>query len=143
MDTNTVAIVIVVIVVVIIILAFVFKNKLNHHESNDPTILRIKRKFALLNPKYAHIPITEGNSSYTENKQVISLCLKDEHGRYYDDNTLMYVALHELAHVTCDGVDHDGVFMDRFHRLLKEAERLGLYDSRKPVPPTYCGVKNV
>ena len=27
------------------------------------------------------------------------LCLKDENGNYYDDNMIIYVALHELAHI--------------------------------------------
>ena len=44
------------------------------------------------------------------------MCLKDKNGKYYDDNMLNYVALHELAHVLCDEIGHT----DKFYAIFDE-----------------------
>ena len=53
--------------------------------------------------------IMEGGESLLDGekiKQKVYLCLKDENNEYYNDNMLIYVALHELAHVLCDEIGH-------------------------------------
>lgn len=99
--------------------------------------------FYNIDPKYAAIPLREGDSSHTENKEVITLCLKNPNtGKYYDMNVLTYVALHELAHViTRDGDPNDShcaKFQENFNKLLKIAEEKGSYDPSKPIPEDYC-----
>ena len=75
---------------------------------------------------------------------MITLCVVDPNtGEFYDTNTITYVALHELAHVItrADGDEsHGDEFKGNFARLLKEAQAKGVYDARKPIPLTYCGV---
>ena len=56
-------------------------------------------------------------------------------------NTLMYVALHELAHVVNSTHGHDDEFKKNFAKLLERATQLGIYDPTKPLPEYYCGVK--
>jgi hypothetical protein len=85
--------------------------------------------------------LREGGSAYTENKTVITLCLKNpENGYYYNSNTIMYVALHELAHIISKTQGHNDEFNNNFAMLLKQAETRGIYNPRIPIPTTYCGI---
>lgn len=112
-----------------------------YEELVNPVLKNVRYNFSLLNPKYANIPLREGNSAYTENKRSITLCLKNpETGETYDMNTLMYVALHELAHVVSESHGHTDEFKRNFVILLREASRIGIYNPRREIPQTYCGV---
>lgn len=116
-------------------------SRLTVVESYDPLVIEIRRRFAMLSPEYSKIPIQEGDASYTENKSVITLCLRDPTtNKPYDINTLMYVALHELAHVVTHTQDHTPEFKKKFAILLKRAEDLDIYDPKVPLPAVYCGV---
>ena len=76
--------------------------------------------------------------SFTINKSRVNLCLKDKEGNYYDDNMLMYVALHELAHVMCDEIGHTDKFHEIFDKLLEKAAAYGIYDPSIPPISNYC-----
>ena len=54
------------------------------------------------------------DESYTINKKKVHICMKDEHDKYYEDDMLMYVLLHELAHCKCKSIGHT----DEFHGIL-------------------------
>ena len=113
----------------------------NYYSHDHPILNHIRDNFTQLDPEYAKIPLREGNSAYTENKTVITLCIKNpETGRYYDINTIMYVALHELAHIVSKTHGHNDEFKRNFSTLLRQAARKGIYDPRKPIPTTYCGI---
>lgn len=85
-------------------------------------------------------------SAYSQNKgESISFCLnkyKNGGGGLIDINTLMFVAIHELAHVATESVGHTPEFWKNFKFLLGEAKSLGVYEpvdySKKP--SHYCGV---
>lgn len=136
----------VVIVVSVLVVAGIAAYALaprKYFSSKHPLLDEVRSNFAQLDPKYAEIPLREGDSAYTENKAMITLCLKDpKNGEFYDMNTIMYVALHELAHMTSKGWGHGDEFKKNFAELLRRAAKLGIYDPRKPMPPSYCGVKN-
>jgi hypothetical protein len=86
--------------------------------------------------------MVEDNESYTINKKVIHLCAKDpRNGRYYDKNTLMFVVLHELAHVLCSDVGHTDSFSVINQALLDHAVKCGFYDPSKPFVKNYCSLK--
>jgi hypothetical protein len=86
--------------------------------------------------------MVEDNESYTINKKVIHLCTKDpRNGRYYDKNTLMFVVLHELAHVLCSDVGHTDSFSVINQALLDHAVKCGFYDPSKPFIKNYCSLK--
>lgn len=109
--------------------------------SNHPTLLEIRRRLRKINPSYGDIPIRESASAYTEDKRVIYLCLKDPDTQTpYGISVLMYVALHEIAHVISKSVGHGPEFRNNFAELLKKATDVGVYDPRYPLPEKYCGV---
>lgn len=113
----------------------------------NPTLGHVRANFSLLDPRYGKIPLRSGDSAYTENKEIITLCLEDPDTKQkYDLNTLMYVSLHELAHViTPEGADekdeHGPVFTQNFSNLLRKAAQKGIYNPKVPIPATYCKVK--
>jgi hypothetical protein len=111
---------------------------------NEPMVLQIKTNLSKLNPQYKNLDIRSGNSAYTENKKIIYICLKDPYtGKYYTMNTLMYVTLHELAHLVSKNYDpnHGKEFKEQFNQILKQAAGVGIYDPKIPIPTTYCGVE--
>lgn len=139
MDITQGAILLVVIGLVILA-AFAFSR--TSYESDDHPILnQVRSNFSKINPEYANIPLRKGNSAYTENKAVITICLKNpETDEYYDMNTIMYVALHELAHIVSKSHGHTDEFKNNFTDLLRKGAKLGIYNPRKAIPETYCGI---
>ena len=105
-------------------------------------IKRISAMFEKISPGTGKIPIKEGNESYTMNKSNITLCIRDpKTNKLYPWNTLVYVSLHELGHCitrTKEKDPHGPIFRRNFKRLLDRAQQLGYYDSRIPIPETYC-----
>jgi hypothetical protein len=56
---------------------------------------------------------------------------------------MMYVAIHELAHIASDSVGHTDEFKRNFADLLKKGIEIGVYryiDYNKE-PVEYCGIK--
>lgn len=87
-----------------------------------------------------------GSTSYTENKKLILLCLRNKDGKLHDINTLMFVALHELAHVMNRSWGHNLEFWKIFKFLLQQAEDINIYYpvNYETQPTVYCGevIKN-
>ena len=138
-------------IVFIVILVFIIFYVLGSiQDEKHPLLDEIRRRFMIINPSYGNVTLRVGNQSYTYNKSVITMCLEDPNGEYYDINTLMYVALHELAHVLTDvhGTDkfgndlsHGEEFQDIFDDLLEQAYRKGVYNPNLEMPDVYCGVE--
>jgi hypothetical protein len=90
----------------------------------------------------------EGATSYSVNKgQSIVLCLRSKDaegrlGRVQDLNTLTYVVIHELAHLSTDEIGHTKEFWDNFRFLLEEAVGIGVYEhvDYSSSPAGYCGI---
>lgn len=114
----------------------------SYYSHDHPILNKVRENFSKIDPKFSQIPLREGDSAYTENKEVITLCLKDPEnkGTYYDMNTIMYVAIHELAHVCCESSGHGEEFKKKFSALLRHAANIGIYDPRKGIPSSYCGL---
>lgn len=86
-----------------------------------------------------------GDTSYTINKgELIALCLREraEGAPLHDIDVLTFVALHEMAHLATDAVDHPAEFWATFRFLLEEAEAAGVYTSPDFAarPRAYCGL---
>ena len=75
----------------------------------------------------------------------MNLCIrqKNRDKTLHEHNLLMFVIIHELAHVASESVGHNTEFYRNFKFLLKEAAEHGIYN---PVnfaksPKKYCGIK--
>jgi hypothetical protein len=84
------------------------------------------------------IGLYKGGKSFCINKQKIYLCLMDEQDEYYDKQILIFVLLHEIAHVLTESIGHTEEFHEIFDALLKEATEQGIYDPSVPIPADYC-----
>lgn len=107
----------------------------------------VNRLIIKFNPE--SISETAKNSKYTSysvNKgEKIVLCLRarDDTEKLIDENTLMFVSIHEIAHIMTKSVGHKQEFWDNFKFVLKEAQDNGYYkcidfSSR---PQKYCGIE--
>lgn len=104
-------------------------------------ISSLKERLTVIDPRFAELDIRESSSSYTEDKSIIYLCLRDEKGQYYPINTVMYVALHEIAHLlNKEDFGHTPAFHRTFDKLLCDAAAKKVYDPNLPHTPSYCGV---
>jgi hypothetical protein len=129
-----------------IIAGLIVVDKIVLRQDDQPIIERIRSDFKRMDEDYSSIPVFEDpKSSYTRDKSAIYLCLRRPDGQYYSYNTLIYVAIHELAHVLSETYsvgEHNQEFNDRFGYLLRRATNMGIYDPSIPLPPVYCGVEN-
>ena len=88
----------------------------------------------------------DDGSSYTINKgDLVAICLrhkKDDHP-FHDYNTLLFVIIHEMAHIASISEGHNSEFITNFKWLLQQAKDLGYYEpvNYNKSPMTYCGVK--
>lgn len=88
------------------------------------------------------------DTSYSENKgQKIVVCLRDKTRPpdypLVDENTVMFVILHELSHLMTETIGHTPEFWNNFKRVLHDAVRIGIYHSVNyaHTPTPYCGMK--
>lgn len=84
-----------------------------------------------------------GYTSYSVNKgEKIVLCLRNK-DKLMDINTMMFVCLHELAHICTTDIGHTPLFWDNFKWILEESINIGIYIKQdfdvKPVE--YCGMQ--
>jgi hypothetical protein len=85
----------------------------------------------------------DGYTSYSVGKgEKIVLCIRTD-DRLERMNTIMYVAIHELAHVMTREYGHTPGFWSNFERLLDEAVAAGLYrkEDYASKPQPYCGIE--
>jgi len=85
---------------------------------------------------------TGKTTSYSINKgEEIILCLRNKN-KLMDINIMMYVAIHELAHLGNRTVGHDASFWETFATLLREAINIGVYQHHEfdKQPIEYCGM---
>jgi hypothetical protein len=107
----------------------------------------VKRLVENFNPqKVSEILPTSSYTAYSENKgEKLAFCTTTtkKGNNLIDENTLTFVAIHELSHIMTKSVGHTSEFWQNFKYLLKNAIEIKLY---KPVdykkkPVNYCGMK--
>ena len=126
-------------ILLVILILFFCKNVYEDYvASKDPKLKELVEKLKIVNPVVDKLKFRTARKSYTVNKKKIYLCMKDEHNEYYNDNTLIYVLLHELAHVLCDEIGHTKKFESIFKSLLVEAEAKNIYNPNIPISYEYC-----
>jgi hypothetical protein len=117
-------------------------HKLRAHYKKDSRVSMLTKRFESKNISEvaAHSKLT----SYSVNKgEKIIFCLRSRDGEdtLVDLNTIMFVALHELAHVMTISVGHTKEFWENFRFLLSHAIHWKLYVpvDFKETPVPYCG----
>tara|TARA_B110000285_G_C14876573_1_gene491787 strand:- start:77 stop:664 length:588 start_codon:yes stop_codon:yes gene_type:complete len=119
-------------------------QELNKTNKEQEDVTRMINNF---NPD--NITETDKDSKYTSfsinkgEKMVFCLRSRDEKNKLVKLNTMMFVAIHELAHTMTKSIGHTQEFWDNFRTLLKNGRKLGVYKrvnyNENPVP--YCGIK--
>ena len=111
---------------------------------NRENVKRLAQKF---NPKKISETLpTSKYTAYSENKgEKLAFCTTTtkEGSKLIDENTLTFVAIHELGHVMTKSVGHTKEFWQNFKFLLKNAVKIGIYQpvDYKNKPKKYCGMK--
>ena len=123
------------------------KDVVNSLYKKYPTRENVKRLKEGFNPKKINeILPTSKYTAYSENKgEKLAFCVtKTKKGdELIDENTLTFVALHELSHIATKSIGHTTEFWENFKFILKEAVKLGHYEAvnYKEKPKEYCGMK--
>ncbi len=123
-------------------------NYLNAIYSKEPDnrYLKYNQNVQLLLSRFNRNLIGENflklGTSFTLNKGTfVALCVKNNK-EIHDINTLMYVLLHELAHVGSESNGHTQEFAKFFKFLVGTAIKLELYNyiDYNSSPVNYCGM---
>lgn len=84
-------------------------------------------------------------TSYSVNKgEELVFCLRNKKSfEFYDYNKILYVAVHEIAHIGCPEVGHTKLFFQLNKYLLETAKNDGMYNfiDYNNVPAEYCGIE--
>lgn len=124
-------------------------NRLISHYKNDPSAMgdpRVKVMVERFNPdSMCENDLTADSTSYSENKgEKIVVCLRDKAPphKLVDENTVMFVILHEMAHLMTTTVGHTPEFWANFKRILQDAIQVGIYKEVNYTrqPTAYCGM---
>jgi len=83
-------------------------------------------------------------TSFSVNKgEELAFCLKSKKtGEIHNINLIMYVALHEMAHIACPEIGHGSLFKKIFKFLTENAIEIGIYklENYENSPVEYCGM---
>lgn len=126
-----------------ILRCYLYSN-INKYDTYRQYILLLFKNFNKDRTVFSESDINTSLTSFTVNKgEKISLCLIDKGTfKLHDYNLIMYVAIHELAHVACPEVGHGDLFADIFKFLLEIAININIYkyDNMRQNPRYYCGI---
>ena len=88
--------------------------------------------------------LNNDSTSYSVNKgEELVFCLKSKKtGKLHDINLIMYVVLHEIAHIMCPEYGHGPLFIKIFKYITEESIKLGIYKKIdfENNPQEYCGM---
>jgi hypothetical protein len=129
------------------------KEKLKHGKYNPMQADIIQYLLRNYNPDQIveNAPKNVSNdTSYTTNKgELLAVCLrrkdsfdKKPEGEFQALNTMMYVSIHEMAHMGTREYGHGDVFWKNFAFLLREGVSAGVYKAvdYSKYPEHYCGL---
>jgi len=112
-----------------------------------PNRENVKRLVENFNPrKVKEILPTSEYTAYSENKgEKLAFCTTTTKtgDKLIDENTLMFVGIHEIAHVMTKSIGHNKEFWDNFKFMLEHAVEIKLYNpiDYKEKPKKYCGMQ--
>jgi len=128
-----------------------YTNSSDDDDKSSNILKETKEAFERLISRFQPDNISESTpnnkyTSYSVNKgQKIVFCLraKGKEETLVAENVIMFVAIHELAHIMTVSVGHTEEFWNNFRILLRVAVELKLYKNQdySNSPVDYCGTK--
>ena len=128
-----------------------YSNSSDDDDKSSNILKETKEAFERLIERFQPDNISESTpnnkyTSYSVNKgQKIVFCLraKGKEETLVAENVIMFVAIHELAHIMTVSVGHTEEFWNNFRILLRVAVELKLYKNQdySNSPVDYCGTK--
>jgi len=104
-------------------------NYLKKTYPNEPRILRLFNKFNENNIQETNLNDKGTSYSIDKGKQ-INLCLRNKsNSEIHKINILMFVTLHELAHIMSKSFGHNNEHDVNFKFILKNAIKIGIYNN--------------
>ena len=122
------------------------KKLVKYMKQKYPERQNVERLVKNFNPqKVKEILPTSTYTAYSENKgEKLALCVTTtkEGDKLIDENTLTFVAIHEVAHTMTKSIGHKEEFWRNFKFLLTNAVDMGIYTpiDYKDKPKKYCGM---
>ncbi len=118
-------------------------NNLEEYKEMEPYIRQLDRK--IKGTVFSESSEDSMYTSYSVNKgEKIVFCLRSKNNKdkIHKLNLVMYVTLHEMAHVACPEYGHTPLFKKIFAFFVTTADKIGIY-KRIPFdenPKEYCGL---
>lgn len=121
-----------------------FVSYLERKYPDNKNILKIRQRANF--DSIQETPQSNELTSYSLNKgEEISFCIREKKTpeKFHPHNIMMFVGIHELAHIMSDTVGHNEEFYNNFEFLLNEAYKGGYYykENFEENPYKYCGIE--
>lgn len=121
------------------------QSLIRHMMAKYPDDAQVRQLYEKYNPNaLSEGSVESGYTSYSVNKgEKLVLCIRQRDNSLVDENMIMYIAIHELAHIMTPEVGHTPLFWSNFKRLLEAAMSLNLYKKVDfdASPQEYCGIQ--
>lgn len=120
------------------------KNNMNKYSNQTACIELLVKNFNEDRTQIYENSTSSEYTSYSVNKgEEVVYCLRSKKtNKLHDINLMMYVAIHEMAHIGCHEIGHTRLFKEIFSFYLKVAIELDIYkyDNYDENPIEYCGM---
>jgi hypothetical protein len=120
------------------------KEHLAVTQERKPFVKQLVQNFTCTSDQFSESTPEAVHTSYTVDKEKVFMCLRQRNTKeeLVSENTLIFVALHEMAHMGTSSIGHTPDFWNNFAWLLTQAETLGIYTYTDFAahPVEYCGV---
>jgi hypothetical protein len=113
---------------------------------NKPQVKQLLNNFVPDPSRFEESTPAAEHTSYSVNKgEKVHLCLRQREGgneNLVQENVMVFVSLHEMAHIITPTLGHGPDFWNNFAWILKQAEEIGIYKYQdfKAHPVSYCGI---
>jgi len=120
-------------------------DSLKQEYPHKPQVQRLVQNFKADPSRFLESTPDAEHTSYSVNKgESVHFCLRQRSGteELVPEDVMVFVAIHEMAHMITQTIGHEPEFWNNFGWLLREAERKNLYKHQdfKSHPVLYCGV---
>lgn len=125
-----------------LIVSFVEKlqsGRMGADVTDDEILNWLRWRVLFLHPLASDVAMLVGRCSFCENRTRIVMRLRNNDGNLYDMQVLLYVLVHELAHVAAkeEADPHGPNFETEFTRMHTLAVGAGLFPADLDIPEDY------